>query len=101
MTEAERAKAAVEAQNAGTPQLTQTTVVISGEVEQTGETVSMDVPVTHAVGQPPAAIILGAFNKLKELGGIIVSAEPSSMDFIPAVKFKKLHFELKRVSLAL
>ena len=98
-----QAKAAVEASKSGqmSTAAVQTIVVVSGELEKTGEVLSMEIPVVHPPQVPEASVVLTAFNKVKDLGGIVLSTESTKMDFIPAVKFKKLHFESKKVSLAI
>lgn len=93
----EQAKAAIASQKtAAPPQTITTTIMISGELES-GEKVSMDVPITHPFGVPEPGIILAAFNKFKEIGGIVVSTTPDALDFYLAVNFKKLHFEAKKI----
>lgn len=100
-TEFERARAAIAAQKAGAlppVQNVTTTVVISGELES-GESVSMEMPIAHPAGIPEPAVVLAAFNKFKEIGGIVVSPDPVTMHFYPAMTLRVVRFELKKVSL--
>jgi hypothetical protein len=77
-----------------------TIVVVSAELESTGEIIEQEYPIPHPSTAIDQAIVNQGLMIFKSMAGILRDTEDGGLEFIMASKFKSFKFKTKNIVLA-
>lgn len=76
------------------------TVIIEGTLPD-GVVVKHEMPMYHSAGAQDGQLMVEALKILRTMGGMVMDGPAGTIDFYPLFMFKKIHFSVARVSLAM